>query len=104
MSQLALAKFANADVLCYCVLFVSDLADQRQVESEEAKTYADENNILFLETSAKTNHMVNEMFKTIAVKLPKSTGGAAGQRQSGNIVVNPEDNDPAKNDKKGGCC
>jgi len=40
-----------------------DLAEQRQVETEEAKAYADENGILFVETSAKTNHMVNEMFK-----------------------------------------
>ena len=46
-----------------------DLAEQRQVETEEAKAYADENGILFVETSAKTNHMVNEMFKVrIAVE------------------------------------
>ena len=77
-----------------------------EVESEEAKAYAEENNILFLETSAKTNHMVNEMFKTIAVKLPKAApggAGAGGQRgNNGNIVINPEDAE--QKEKKGGCC
>jgi Ras-related protein Rab-5C len=89
-------------------LGAQDLADQRQVDSDEAKTYAEENNILFLETSAKTNHMVNEMFKTIAVKLPKAAAGGAGAaggrgQPNGNIVINPEDSDQ-KAEKKGGCC
>ena len=87
-----------------------DLADQRQVDTDEAKIYADENNILFVETSAKTNHMVNEMFKTIAVKLPKAAAGGAGaggaggagRGAGGNIVINPEE-DTVK-EKKGGCC
>lgn len=83
-----------------------DLADQRQVESDEARTYAEENNILFLETSAKTNHMVNEMFKTIAIKLPKAAAGGAGAaggrgQANGNIVINPEDEQ--KPEKKDGC-
>lgn len=84
-----------------------DLADARQVETEEAKSYAEENNIFFVETSAKTNHMVNEMFKTIAIKLPKAAaggaGGAGGRTNGGNIVINPED-DVQKEKKAGGCC
>jgi len=86
-----------------------DLAESggaRQVESDEARQYADENGILFVETSAKTNHMVAELFKTIAVKLPKGAGGAggaAGQQRNANIVINPEDENAAQQ-KKGGCC
>ena len=83
-----------------------DLADARQVDTEEAKSYAEENNIFFVETSAKTNHMVNDMFKTIAIKLPKAAAGgpgAAGRTNGGNIVINPED-DVQKEKKAGGCC
>ncbi len=94
--------------VCVC----PDLAESgRQVETEEARAYADENGILFVETSAKTNHMVAELFKTIAVKLPKNGagggGGAAGAGAAGarnaNIVINPEDENAAAQ-KKGGCC
>jgi Ras-related protein Rab-5C len=87
-----------------------DLADQaRQVDAEEARQYADENGILFVETSAKTNHMVAELFKTIAIKLPKggpaggAAGGQGGQSRNANIVINPEDENAAAA-KKGGCC
>jgi len=48
-----------------------DIAERRQVEIEEAKSYADENNIFFMETSAKTSHNVIELFKTIAKNYPK---------------------------------
>ena len=46
-----------------------DMADLRQVETEEAKTYAEENNIFFLESSAKTNHNV----RTIPTRDKQST-------------------------------
>jgi len=49
-----------------------DLADQRQVDLEEAKAYADDNNIFLLETSAKSNTNVTEIFKQIATALPKN--------------------------------
>ena len=39
-----------------------------------ARAYADENNIMFMETSAKTAHNVNELFVAIARKLPKGPG------------------------------
>lgn len=78
-----------------------DLAEQRQVESDEAKAYAEENGILFFETSAKTNTMVNELFRTVAIKLPK---GAPATQARGNIVINPEESEGGKGEKKGGCC
>mmetsp|Transcript_35455 Transcript_35455/g.70937 ORF Transcript_35455/g.70937 Transcript_35455/m.70937 type:complete len:183 (-) Transcript_35455:338-886(-) len=59
----------------------SDLASKRKVEPDEARQYAEENNIMFMETSAKTASNVNELFVQIARKLPKQqqeqkSGGA----------------------------
>jgi Ras-related protein Rab-5C len=43
----------------------SDLASKRKVEPDEARAYAEENNIMFMETSAKTASNVNELFVQI---------------------------------------
>lgn len=48
-----------------------DLSDKRKVEPTEAQTYADENSILFMETSAKLDRNVTDIFRAIAKKLPK---------------------------------
>ena len=48
-----------------------DLESHRMVKYEEAHAYADENGLLFLETSAKNELNVNEIFFEIAKKLPK---------------------------------
>lgn len=57
--------------------------DARKVSTEEAKTYADEESLLFFETSAKTGTNVSEVFNAIANAIPETSlktarGGAAG--------------------------
>lgn len=42
-----------------------DLADNRKVSTQEAMSYADENGLLYMETSAKTAANVNELFVAI---------------------------------------
>ncbi|XP_059618518.1 ras-related protein Rab-5B [Phlebotomus argentipes] len=59
----------------------ADLSNSRVVEYEEAKQYADENGLLFMETSAKTAMNVNDIFLAIAKKLPKNEG--AGPQAGG---------------------
>ncbi|KAF8347038.1 GTP-binding protein RAB5 [Amanita rubescens] len=47
-----------------------DLAARRQVSQEEAKKYAEEEGLMWMETSAKTGEGVAEVFTAIAKKLP----------------------------------
>lgn len=44
----------------------------REVEADDAAAYARENNLLYVETSAKTGANVKEMFELVAKKLPRS--------------------------------
>ncbi|KAJ4940742.1 hypothetical protein JOQ06_027037 [Pogonophryne albipinna] len=64
----------------------ADIANKRVVDLQEAQTYAEDNSLLFMETSAKTAMNVNEIFMAIAKKLPKSDpqgAGAGGRTRTG---------------------
>ncbi|XP_071326217.1 RAB5A, member RAS oncogene family, b isoform X2 [Trachinotus anak] len=55
------------------------------ITNEDAQSYADDNSLLFMETSAKTSMNVNEIFMAIAKKLPKNepqaTGASSGRNR-----------------------
>lgn len=60
--------------------------DARKISTDTAKAYADEESLLFFETSAKTGMNVAEVFTAIAnaipetsLKGPRGAGGAAGR-------------------------
>jgi small GTP-binding protein len=77
-----------------------DREEEREVAAADSKQYADDNGLYFIETSAKTNVNVRELFLAIARQLPKeSTGGDADSP----FIL--DENDYAETDKKsGGCC
>lgn len=58
--------------------------DARKISTDEAKSYAEEESLLFFETSAKTGHNVTEVFTAIANAIPETSlksargAGAAG--------------------------
>lgn len=54
-----------------------DVQEGQEVPREEAQAYAEENDIFFLETSAKTDHNVSELFVEIARRLPKDAQSSA---------------------------
>ena len=56
-----------------------DLEASRQVSKDVAAAYARDQGILFLETSAKTGLNVHEIFKEIALRLPKEKKQANGE-------------------------
>ncbi|KAL9975225.1 hypothetical protein ACROYT_G012358 [Oculina patagonica] len=47
----------------------ADLSSKRMVEYEDAQSYAEENGLLFMETSAKTGMNVNEIFLAVGKKV-----------------------------------
>ncbi|KAK0481507.1 GTP-binding protein RAB5 [Armillaria novae-zelandiae] len=56
----------------------TDLSARRQVTEEEAKKYADEEGLMWGETSAKTGEGVSDIFMAIAKKLPLTAPPRAG--------------------------
>lgn len=81
-----------------------DLEDKRQVESAEAKSYAEDNGLLFMETSAKAATNVNELFVAIARKLPSKDDGVKDPDVVPTIIPKPGDQTSDKPRKSGTCC
>jgi len=54
----------------------TDLEARRQVTQEEAQRYAEEEGLLWFETSAKSGAGVADVFTRLAVKLPKNAPSA----------------------------
>jgi len=80
-----------------------DLSAKRAVAVPDAQAYADENGILFMETSAKSAANVNELFVAIAKKLPKTPP----RPQSTKLVIEPISDSPGGAGGPGGkkgCC
>jgi len=77
----------------------ADLVEARQVPAEEAKAYAQENGLFFMETSAKTAINVNDVFYEIAKKLLQ---GQQVQNPQGGMVLNQRP--PERMVSSSSCC
>jgi small GTP-binding protein len=81
-----------------------DLASKRTVEIEESQAYAEENGILFMETSAKTAANVNELFVAIAKKLPKTQPPRPTTGRGIPVTDAPPPSGTKGGKSGGGCC
>eukprot|EP00919_Chromeraceae_sp_WS-2016_P048303 GHVR01114430.1.p1 GENE.GHVR01114430.1~~GHVR01114430.1.p1 ORF type:complete len:179 (-),score=34.92 GHVR01114430.1:142-678(-) len=72
----------GSDVIIALVGNKTDLAEKRQVSSEEAESRAKAAGVMFLETSAKAGYNVKALFKKLASVLPgvEQVGGADPSR------------------------
>ncbi|KAF5096606.1 hypothetical protein D0Z00_002731 [Geotrichum galactomycetum] len=64
------SRQANENIIIALAGNKLDLAENREVQTEEAAAYAKEAGLLFFETSAKSGENVTELFTAIAQKLP----------------------------------
>ncbi|NXT76640.1 RAB17 protein, partial [Zapornia atra] len=62
-------EFLPDEIVIALVGNKTDLAAEREVSTEEGEEFARTKGLLFMETSAKSNHLVNEIFTAIAQKL-----------------------------------
>ena len=93
------------DILIYLIGNKNDLEDKREVTQEEAQQFADENNLIFFETSALTGNNIEKVFTESATKLVDKIDSGEIQENTANSgikVVNYKKDEKEK--KKKGCC
>eukprot|EP00736_Rhodelphis_marinus_P003371 Rmarinus@m.24821 len=89
-----LQRQGSADIVIALAGNKADLSAKREVDREAVNSYAEENGLIHMETSAKTAQNVNELFVAIARKLPKH---ATAPRSDPFPEVTPQQS-------RGGCC
>jgi Ras-related protein Rab-6A len=90
----------GGDVIIMLVGNKTDLSDKRQVSNEEGEAKAKKLNVLFFETSAKSNTNIKQMFRKLAEALPgqdAAKDGGASNAQNVDIQVGQ------RGQKKSGC-
>ena len=91
-------KHAKENVFKFLVGNKSDLIDERKVTYEEAKQYADEHDLPYIETSAKEGININELFDTSIKTFLTNTKIFTGEK---NIKLNSQNTNSSE---RNSCC
>ena len=97
----------SKDIVCMLIGNKKDLEEERQVKYEEGNEIADKNNMLFLETSAKTAENVQECFYLSAEKILEqiTKTGIDPTLPSKNVKISiDEDAEEEETKEKKSCC
>ena len=94
------------NILIYLIGNKSDLEEKRQVTQEEGKKFAEENNLVFFETSALNGNNIEEIFVQSATELVKKLekGELKDDFSNSGIKVYNYNKEPEGKKKKKGCC
>lgn len=95
-------KYATEHVNKLLVGNKCDLESKRQVDTEEAKAFAEERGIPFLETSAKSSTNVDEAFMTMAREIQKRVQSEAATMSNKTDTIKP--GQEIGGGGGGGCC
>ena len=96
-------KYATEHVNKLLVGNKCDLESKRQVDTEEAKAFAEERGIPFLETSAKSSTNVDEAFMTMAREIQKRMQSQAATMSNKADTIKPGQ-EIGGGSGGGGCC
>ena len=91
-------KHAKENVFKFLVGNKSDLVEQRKVSYDEAKQYADEHELPYIETSAKEGININELFDSSIKSFLNNSNNFSGEK---NIKLNSQN---THSSEKGICC
>ncbi len=94
------------NILIYLIGNKSDLEDKRQVTEEEGREFAEENNLVFFETSALNGNNIEEIFTQSATELVNKleAGELKDDFNNSGIKIIKSNKEQQTKDKKGGCC
>jgi Ras-related protein Rab-1A len=93
-------RYASENVCKLLVGNKADLGNKRAVEYDQAKAFADELSIPFLETSAKNATNVEQAFLTMAAQIKNKMQSPTPQQK---VPINVGDTMPV-NKESGSCC
>ncbi|XP_043275280.1 ras-related protein Rab-14 [Venturia canescens] len=94
-------NLTNPSTVIFMIGNKSDLEDQRDVTYEEAKKFADENGLMFVEASAKTGHNVEEAFLDTAKKIFQSVRDGRLDLNAAESGVQHNPNQPGRTNLQG---
>ena len=110
---MAVEKNCESDVATLLLGNKCDLTDERVISKEQAQALAEENNMIYFETSAREGkgvqeafeHMIDSVYKKKFAMGPDAMG-ARPEHREGTIKLGRQSEKAAaeKEKKKGGCC